>query len=147
MAVLALTWGPLSLAARRWSLREEMLVVGGSRLVEMDMSLSGLLDRASRSKLVKIGVPSLGRGVGDEMYAWRFSFRKEGVVGWEQGSCGLKVGVEGGRSSVGGSFWFVLLFFSPPGGAALGGWGGVVDAMLASFSVVSWSGWVVSFGS
>ena len=108
------------------------------------MSVSGLLGRASKSKLVKIGDSSLGRGVGDEIYAWRFSFRNEGVVGWERGSCGLKVGVEGGRSSVGGLFWFILLFFSPLGVSVLRGWGAMVGALFSSISAVSWSGQVVS---
>ena len=110
----------------------------------VDLSVSGLLGRASKSKLVKIGDSSLGRGVGDEIYAWRFSFRNEGVVGWERGSCGLKVGVEGGRSSVGGLFWFILLFFSPLGVSVLRGWGAMVGALFSSISAISWSGQVVS---
>jgi hypothetical protein len=111
---LALTLGPRSLAARRRSQSDEISDVCRSGSTVMDiMSSSDWWSRASRSALLKIGVVSSSWcGVGEVIFAWRFSFRKEGVVIWDRGSCGLKVGVEGGSTVTGTSFSsiFPLLF-------------------------------------
>ena len=76
--MLAFTLFPRSRAARRRSLSDEALAGSWSEVV--DMSTSVLSRRASRLILLNVGVLVPGRGDGEVMYAWRFSFRKEGVA-------------------------------------------------------------------